>query len=113
VSKQTVDIRQMAADLNVMLQQVDARFAAAKRAFGVKPNLTVAKDRIADAGASVMETASLVQELQEIGISQPPDIIEKLRERYRALHQMALDVEECEKIVFVRSHSERPQNTLN
>jgi hypothetical protein len=108
-----MNVRQMVNDLNLMLQQVETRFAAAQRAFGVKPNLTAAKDRIADAGASVMETASLINEMEAIGISQPPDIIEKVRDRYQALHRMALDVEECERLVFVRSHSGRPQKTLN
>jgi hypothetical protein len=108
-----MNVRQMVNDLNLMLQQVETRFAAAQHAFGVKPNLAKAKDCIADAGASVMETASLIDEMQAIGINQPPDIIEKVRDRYNTLHQMALDVDDCEKLVFLSSHSGYPPNTLN
>ena len=110
---QTLDIRTMVNNLNVMLQALDVRFEAAQRAFGVKPNLNLAKDRIADAGATVMETAGLIQEMEALGVHQPPDIIEKLRSRYNALHIMAIEVANCEALVAWRSKLNLPKTVLN
>jgi len=107
------NVREMINEVNVMLNLADERYAAAKKAFGVRPNLTVAAERITDAGATVMELASLLGELEEIGFTHPPDVVERVRKWYNDLHVMAIEHAECEHIVNVRSHSGRPQNTLN
>lgn len=110
---QQVNVRALVEEINYLLGVMDERFTRAKQAWGVRPDLRVAGERIADAGATVMELVQLVNEMQTIGISQPQDVIDRINTRYAALHVMAEELDRCRTLVHVRSHSGRPQSTLN
>jgi hypothetical protein len=108
-----MNVKQAIQEVNVLLTRMDERFAAAQKVCGIKPNLRLAPDRIADAGATVMELADLLSQLEAVGLRHPPDVINRVRDRYARLHQMSVELVECEHIVKVRSAAERPQTTLN
>jgi len=108
-----MNVKQAIQEVNVLLTKMDERFAAAQKVCGIKPNLKVATDRINDAGATVMELADLLTQLEAVGLRHPPDVINRVRDRYARLHQMASDIIECESIVAARASSGRPQATLN
>lgn len=98
-----MDVRAMINEANFLLSKLDLQFAAAQRAFGIRPNLVDAEEKITVAGATVFELGNVLAELQSIGLQHPPDVIQRLRDKYQALHQMAFEVNQCKNIVIVRS----------
>jgi hypothetical protein len=110
---QQVNVRALVAEVNILLVEMDLKFDAAKRAFGVRPDLKTAEERINDAGATVAELVLAINQMEAIGIHQPEDVYARIADRYKALHLMANELDQCKLVVHIRSHSGRPQNTLN
>jgi len=108
-----MNVREMVQEVNHVLDRMDEQFSLAEKSFGVKPDIEQAKERVNQAGATVMELASLLDEMSSIGFHHPPDVVQRVRDKYAKLHRLAVDIAECEHIVFVRSHAGRKQSTLN
>jgi hypothetical protein len=108
-----MNVHEMCKEVNVMLARMDEQCAQVQTAFGVRPDLEKAKEAVNVAGTTVMELGTLLAQMQELGFQHPPDVIQRVRERYHGLHRTAFEIAECEKLVFARSRSGRSPKTLN
>lgn len=108
-----MNVREMCQEVNIMLARMDEQCTRAQKLFGVKPNLVLAKEGVNVAGATVMELANLLSQMEGLGFRHPPDVIQRVRDRYQGLHKMAFEITECEMIISVRSQPGRPATALN
>lgn len=108
-----MNVRDALAEVDYLVAKLEFRYAAARQAFGVRPDLDVAEERIKDAGATVMELGQLLADLQNAGFHHRPSVIQHLRDRYASLHQMGAEVTWCRNFVAVRSHCEHDKHWVN
>src|ERR1700675_3996384 len=100
-------------EVNTMLVRMDEQFAQAKQAFGIKPDLEKARECVNNAGATIMELATVFDQMQLLGFRPPPDVIQRVRSCYADFHRLAIDIDECEHIVYVRSLNASKQSPMN
>lgn len=108
-----MNIREALAEVDYLVAKLEFRYAVARQAFGVRPDLDTAEEKIKDAGATVLELGQLLADLQNAGFHHRPSLIQNLRDRYASLHQMGAEVTWCKNFIAVRSRHENVKHWLN
>ncbi len=104
---------EMSREINVMLAKMDEQYDLARKAVGIKPDLQLAKERVNDAGATVMELAELLDHMVGMGYRHPPDVVQRVKARYERLHELALEIYNDEITLqhgVMRSHNFKDLN---
>lgn len=94
------DIANLTLAINVLLAQMDEHFGKARAAMGVKPDLELALREAQAAHGAIVELGVLILRAQNFhGISQPPDVIKRINDRYREISDIAGEITMCKYVI--------------
>ena len=91
------------AEIRDVAVRIGREIDFAKKAMGIRPDLSLANHYARTACSTLDELANLIIEAAQVGVVLPLDFVDEVNEKERQLHALVLQISECNSVVANRS----------